>query len=79
MEFDLDTRLVYLGIPELGEEIHMPHLAAEFAIGRDLQAHVLLQLDGVANGIVLEVAQGFPGHFTFLVLLPRLHQCGWAQ
>src|SRR5262249_36271583 len=49
MESDLDTRLVYLGIPELGEEIHMPHLAAEFAIGRDLQAHVLLQLDGVAD------------------------------
>src|SRR2546426_1172760 len=55
-------------------QIHMPHLAAEFSIGRDLQAHVLLQLDSVADGIVLEVAQGFPGHFTLLVLLPRLHQ-----
>src|SRR5262249_30347084 len=79
MKFDLDPCLVHLRIPELGEEIHMPEFSPGPAIGRDLQADVLLQRDGGADGVVFELAQGFPGECALLVLLARRQKCGRAQ
>ena len=42
---------------ELLEEVDVEERAAEFAVGDALQARVFLQLDDVADGVVLDRAQ----------------------
>ncbi len=53
-----ELRLVHLHIGDLQQEIDLPGLAVVFAVGDRLQAEILLQLDHVADGVVLDGGQG---------------------
>ena len=52
---------------ELLEEIEMPEGAAELAVGDGLEAQILLQLDGVADRLVLDARAA-----AAAVIAPRL-------
>ena len=70
---------VFLIAAEPVDEVHVPGRAAELAVGGRAQADVLLQLDRVADRVVLDRAQLFGVDRVVREVLARLQQRGRAE
>jgi hypothetical protein len=69
LELDAVVELVDLNTLELPIEIEVPPRAAVFAVGRELQAHLLLLLDQLRNFLILDLLQVGGADLPLLALL----------
>src|SRR5215472_10575946 len=74
MEARLHARRHHGDVGELLEEIEVPEGAAELAVGRALEAHVLLQLHDLSDALVLDLAERCRVDLATLLLLARVQQ-----
>ena len=71
LKLDAVVELVDLDAVEHAEEIEVPPGAAEFAVGRALQADLLLLLDDLLDLLVLDLLQLSGVDLVLLALLAR--------
>src|SRR5580658_4687684 len=79
MKACLDLRGYALDVRERGQKVQVPESAPKFPVRHHGQTRVLLHLDRLADGVVLDAAQFFRADFPVCEPRTTPQQLGWTQ